>query len=43
MKVKSSLNGILVVDKPKGLTSTETLEKVRKILRVKKSRAWRNT
>jgi len=37
MKVKSSLNGILVVDKPKGLTSTETLEKVRKILRVKKA------
>jgi len=37
MKVKSSLNGILVIDKPKGLTSTETLEKVRKILRVKKA------
>ncbi len=38
METKSSLlNGILVIDKPRGLTSTETLEKVKKILKVKKA------
>jgi len=34
---KIDLTGILVLDKPKGLTSTEALEKVKKILRVKKA------
>jgi len=37
MEAKTLLNGILVIDKPKGLTSTETLERVRKILKVKKA------
>lgn len=37
MKNKPLLNGILVIDKPQGLTSTETLEKVKKILKVKKA------
>jgi tRNA pseudouridine55 synthase len=38
MEAKSSLlNGILVIDKPQGLTSTETLEQVKKILKVKKA------
>ena len=32
-----SLSGILVIDKPEGLTSTKALEKVKKILRVKKA------
>lgn len=31
------LNGILVIDKPQGLTSTKTLEQVKKILKVKKA------
>lgn len=37
MKKNEELNGILVVDKPEGLTSTQTLEKVKKILKVKKA------
>lgn len=37
MESKLLLNGILIIDKPQGLTSTETLEKVKKILRVKKA------
>ena len=37
METKPPLNGILVIDKPKGLISTETLEKVKKILKVKKA------
>lgn len=38
MKAKSFLlNGILVIDKPQGLTSTEALEQVKKILKVKKA------
>jgi len=37
MENKPLLNGILVIDKPQGLTSTETLEKVKKILKVKKA------
>ena len=32
-----NLNGILVIDKPEGLTSTKALEKVKKILRIKKA------
>jgi len=35
--LNKNLNGILVIDKPQGLTSTETLEKVKKLLRVKKA------
>lgn len=37
MEIKHLLNGILVIDKPQGLISTETLEKVKKILKVKKA------
>jgi len=37
METKHPLNGILVIDKPQGLISTETLEKVKKILKVKKA------
>ena len=37
METKYPLNGILVIDKPQGLISTETLEKVKKILKVKKA------
>ncbi len=37
METKHLLNGILVIDKPQGLISTETLEKVKKILKVKKA------
>lgn len=37
MEIKHLLNGILVIDKPKGLISTETLERVKKILKVKKA------
>lgn len=37
MKEKNLLNGILVIDKPKGLTSTETVEEVKKILKLKKA------
>ena len=37
METKHPLNGILVIDKPRGLISTETLEKVKKILKVKKA------
>ncbi len=37
MKGIKKLNGILVVDKPKGLTSTQTLEEVKRLLRVKKA------
>ncbi len=37
MEINKQLNGILVIDKPKGLTSTETLEKIKKILKVKKA------
>ncbi len=35
--MKERISGILVIDKPKGLTSTETLEKVKKILKIKKA------
>jgi len=35
--MKNRLSGILVIDKPKGLTSTETLEKVKRLLRLKKA------
>ncbi len=38
MEAKSFLlNGILVIDKPQGLTSTQTLEQVKKFLKVKKA------
>ena len=39
MKEKDTkrLDGILVVDKPKGLSSTQTLEEVKRLLRVKKA------
>ncbi|PMP93880.1 MAG: tRNA pseudouridine(55) synthase TruB [Thermodesulfobacterium geofontis] len=38
MEAKSFLlNGILVIDKPQGLTSTQTLERVKKFLKVKKA------
>lgn len=37
MADKILLNGILVIDKPQGLTSTETVERVKKILKVKKA------
>ena len=37
MQKNKQLNGILVIDKPKGLTSTEALEEVKKILKVKKA------
>ena len=37
MKNKNQIEGILVIDKPKELTSTQTLEKVKKILKVKKA------
>lgn len=37
METKYPLNGILVIDKPKGLISTETLERVKKILKIKKA------
>ncbi|QER42046.1 tRNA pseudouridine(55) synthase TruB [Thermodesulfobacterium sp. TA1] len=37
MRKDNQLNGILVVDKPEGLTSTQTLEKVKKILKIKKA------
>ncbi len=37
VKNRLLINGILVIDKPQGLTSTETLEKVKRILRVKKA------
>ena len=35
--MKEKLSGILVIDKPQGFTSTETLERVKKLLRVKKA------
>ncbi|MCS7199627.1 MAG: tRNA pseudouridine(55) synthase TruB [Caldimicrobium sp.] len=35
--MKRELSGILVLDKPEGLTSTEALEKVKKFLKVKKA------
>ncbi len=37
MENKNLLNSILVIDKPKGLSSTETVEKVKKILNIKKA------
>jgi tRNA pseudouridine55 synthase len=37
MKDTKRLDGILVVDKPKGLSSTQTLEEVKRLLRVKKA------
>ncbi len=37
MKDAKKLDGILVVDKPKGLSSTQTLEEVKRLLRVKKA------
>lgn len=35
--MKENLSGILIIDKPQGLTSTETLERVKRLLRVKKA------
>lgn len=37
MEKQQEINGILVLDKPEGLSSTQALEKVKKILKVKKA------
>jgi len=36
-RYRQDLNGIIVIDKPEGITSTQALERVKKILRVKKA------